>query len=126
MRPVKRGEKQGGIVKDDCEAYPRRQAGRAYARALEVVGYVVAVLGTATGIIQMLSADFFSGLGYVLGSLVSGIGLVVLGELVLVFFNIEYNTMFLRRLEERTPLREHEGQGSESAHASKRPTTPPH
>jgi hypothetical protein len=76
--------------------YPRHQTGRAYARLLETIGYVVAVLGTISGIITMFQFSFAAGIGYVLGAVVSGIGLVVFGEIVIVLFNIEYNTSVMR------------------------------
>lgn len=74
----------------------RHQTGRAYARLLETIGYVVAVLGTISGIVTMYQVSFVAGLGYLLGAVVSGIGLVVLGEVVIVLFNIEYHTAALR------------------------------
>lgn len=74
----------------------RHQTGRAYARLLETIGYVVAVLGAVSGIITMYQVSFVAGLGYLLGAVVSGIGLVVLGEVVIVLFNIEYHTAVLR------------------------------
>ena len=76
--------------------YPRHSTGRAYARALEIIGYIVAVLGVISGIVTMAQVSFFAGLGYLLGSVVTGIGLFVLGELVLTFFHIEYNTTIMR------------------------------
>ncbi len=85
--------------------YPRHSTGRAYARALEIIGYVVAVLGIISGVVTMIQVSFFAGLGYLLGSLVTGIGLFVLGELVLTFFHIEYNTTIMR--EHIVSVREH-------------------
>lgn len=81
---------------------PRHQTGRAYARLLETIGYVVAVLGAVSGIVTMYQVNFVAGLGYLLGAVVSGIGLVVLGEVVIVLFNIEYHTAALR---EEAPIR---------------------
>lgn len=75
---------------------PRHQTGRAYARLLETIGYIVAVLGAISGVITMFQVSFVAGLGYLLGAVVSGIGLVVLGEVVIVLLNIEYHTAALR------------------------------
>ncbi len=74
------------------DVHARHQAARTYARALEIVGYAVALLGGISGIAQMFMVGFFPGLYELLLAIVIGIGLVVLGELVLVFFNIEQNT----------------------------------
>ena len=79
----------------------RHKTARAYARALEVIGWVVAILGAISGIVTMYQVSVAAGLGYLLGAVASGFGMVVLGELVLVFINIEYNTMFLRNLAEK-------------------------
>lgn len=77
-------------------AYPRHASGRFYARTLEVVGYGVAIVGTLSGLLATTRLGFAVGIGYVLSAIVSGITLVVLGELVIVFFNIEFNTSVLR------------------------------
>ncbi len=78
------------------ENYPRHKTGRAYARVLEIIGYIVAGLGIVSGVVAMLQIGFIAGLGYIIGAVVTGIGLYVLGEIVLVLFNIEYNTTVLR------------------------------
>lgn len=76
--------------------HPRHKTGRAYARLLETVGYIVALLGTISGVVTMAQVSVVAGLGYVLGAIVSGLGLVVFGEIVIVLFNIEYNTSLER------------------------------
>ena len=87
---------------------PKHQTARIYARALEIVGYVIAVVGGVAGVATMVEFGFFAGIGEFLIAIGMGLGLVVLGELVLVFFNIEYNTMFLRNLQSdlRVPPRQ--------------------
>lgn len=91
---------------DFMEKYARHQTGRAYARVLEVIGYVVAVLGAISGVITIFQVSLAAGIGYLLGAVVSGIGLVVLGEVVIVLFNIEYNTSVLRETAMRTGVDE--------------------
>lgn len=74
----------------------RHQTARAYARILEIMGYAIAVLGAISGIATMFQVSFTAGLGYLFGAVATGIGLVVLGEIVIVLFNIEANTSRLR------------------------------
>lgn len=81
---------------ESMQDYPRHQTGRAYARLLETIGYIVAVLGAISGVITIFQVSLAAGVGYLLGAIVSGIGLVVLGEVVIVLFNIEYNTSVMR------------------------------
>ncbi len=104
---------------------PRHQAGRAYARALEVVGYIVAIFGAVAGVATMAQVGFWAGLGYLIGAVASGIGLVVLGELVIVFFNIEYNTTFLRNVDWRSVRAQEEGAsaGESNRNRESRPPT---
>lgn len=79
--------------------HPRHKTGRAYARLLETAGYLVAFFGSITGIVTMVQVGVLEGLSYLFPAIVSGIGLVVLGEVVIVLFNIEYNTSLIREAE---------------------------
>lgn len=80
--------------------HPRHKTGRAYARLLETAGYLVAILGSITGFVAMYQIGIVAGLSYLFPAIVSGIGLIVLGEVVIVLFNIEYNTSLIRDAEE--------------------------